>query len=309
MILGTDVIPQYAVDSGFEIVDSVKILGINITKNFWDLYKNFDKIELKLSNIAGFWNRFKLSLIGRINIAKTLMLSQIGYFGSILSPAAEQLKRMSVTITNFVTGGFRISKDDLFLHNGKGGLGLIDLEEFLCGLQSTWIKKCIGSNIDNWRFDINLDTFNNPVNFSQFGKLATETQLYSNWSSGWESIKVCFYQLNDNFLISNLYGNPLLVNNRHAKLRFDLSIVPPPDTGNWNNRTKLKINDFLSVDFRFKSKPEIDFILDIVLNIETYNLLKIAVSDSIHLFHKKRVVIPGPPQQDIETFLKRFKKG
>jgi hypothetical protein len=92
-------------------------------------------------------------------------------------------------------------------------------------------------------------------------------------------------------------------------LRFDLSIVPPPDTGNWNNRTKVKINDFLSVDFRFKSKPEIDFILDTVLNIETYNLLKIAVSDSIHLFHKKRVIIPGPPQQDIETFLKRFKKG
>jgi hypothetical protein len=159
------------------------------------------------------------------------MLSQIGYFGSILSPAAEQLKRMSATITNFVTGGFRISKDDLFLHSGKGGLGLIDLEEFLCGLQSTWIKKCIGNNIDNWRFDINLDTINNPVNFSQFGKLATETQLYSNWSSAWESTKVCFFQLNDNFLISNLYGNPLLINNRHAKLRFDLWIVPPPDTG------------------------------------------------------------------------------
>jgi hypothetical protein len=82
MIVGTDNVPHFAAISGFDIVNEIKILGVSVTKNYEDLSNNYNnKTEIKLTNISNFWKRFNLSLIGRINIAKTLMLSQIGYLG------------------------------------------------------------------------------------------------------------------------------------------------------------------------------------------------------------------------------------
>jgi hypothetical protein len=151
MILGSEIaIPEFVTDSGFEVVNSVKILGISITKNFADLPQNFLKTEEKISNIKRFWQRFNLSIIGRLNIAKTLMLSQIGYFGSIIMPDPEQVKRLSQSINNFVKGNLNLCKDDICLAVDRGGIGMIDVEEFLCGLQCSWIKKCLNNcTIDN----------------------------------------------------------------------------------------------------------------------------------------------------------------
>jgi hypothetical protein len=133
---------------------------------------------------------------------------------------------------------------------------MIDIEEFLCGLQCTWIKKCINSTINNWRYDINIDTNYTPINFFQFSPIAVELQLHSNISLAWETFKVCFYHLNDNFLQSNLYGNPLLINNSCDKLRMDLSQLPVPVTGNWDVRKSLKICDFLSDTGEPKSQQD-----------------------------------------------------
>jgi hypothetical protein len=140
MILGSEGrVPDYVTESGFEVVNAVKILGISITRNFVDLSQNFTKTEEKISNIRRFWQRFNLSIIGRLNIAKTLMLSQVGYFGSIVMPDPEQLKRLTQAINNFIKGNLNLSKDDICLNVDRGGLGMIDVEEFLCGLQCSWI--------------------------------------------------------------------------------------------------------------------------------------------------------------------------
>jgi hypothetical protein len=74
-------------------------------------------------------------------------------------PDPEQLKRLSQSINNFIKGNLNLGKDDICLTVDRGGLGMIDVEEFLCGLQCSWIKKCINNcTIDTWRYDINKDT-------------------------------------------------------------------------------------------------------------------------------------------------------
>jgi hypothetical protein len=85
MITGTDTIPDYVLNSGFSVADKLKILGFDITKNHQDLEKNFGKILLTVEKIGNFWSKFKLSLAGRILVAKSLMISQITYFGSVIS--------------------------------------------------------------------------------------------------------------------------------------------------------------------------------------------------------------------------------
>jgi hypothetical protein len=54
----------------------------------------------------------------------------------------------------FVTASLRISKKYITVTTKKGGLGMINVGEFLSSLKCTWIKKCHRSKIDFWRKDI-----------------------------------------------------------------------------------------------------------------------------------------------------------
>ena len=58
----------------------------------------------KIRQTANFWSRFKLSLPGRIGIAKGLMLSQINYFGCIITPSKDQIREMQNIMDNFIVG-------------------------------------------------------------------------------------------------------------------------------------------------------------------------------------------------------------
>jgi hypothetical protein len=80
MIVGTDTVPDFVTEAGFAITNELKILGFNITKNFDDISNNLTLAIEKIRALIRYWDRFHLSLPGRINVAKSLMLSQIGFF-------------------------------------------------------------------------------------------------------------------------------------------------------------------------------------------------------------------------------------
>ena len=118
-------------ESGFTVADSVPILGFKITNNLANLTTDHEKRIQKIRKIINFWNRFGLSLPVRINIAKSLLLSQINYVGSIIMPDTVQLKTMNKLIEDFVVGKINVSKSRLYLPSRLGGLGLIRVEELL----------------------------------------------------------------------------------------------------------------------------------------------------------------------------------
>jgi hypothetical protein len=118
------------------------------------LEKNFDKALEKIKNIRTFWERFKLSLPGRINVAKTLMLPQISYVGAILTPSIEQTNQLQKEMDSFVSGGLKISKNLISVPVKKGGLGMINIDEFITGLHCSWIKRAHSYTIDNWRLNL-----------------------------------------------------------------------------------------------------------------------------------------------------------
>ena len=82
--------------TGFSIVSKITILGLEISANFDQDQANFNKLLSKIRGMAIFWAKFKLSTIGRINLAKTYLLSQISYFAPVLSFSLEQI----LTLTN-----------------------------------------------------------------------------------------------------------------------------------------------------------------------------------------------------------------
>jgi Reverse transcriptase (RNA-dependent DNA polymerase) len=71
-------------DAGFGIADRIKLLGIEITANLDNVDEIFEIAVGKILNMANFWERFKLSLPGRIIIAKTYLVLQLNYIGCFL---------------------------------------------------------------------------------------------------------------------------------------------------------------------------------------------------------------------------------
>ena len=126
-------------DSGFRIADSITILGMNLKSDLSNLSDSHSVAILRIRKIINFWQRFNLSLPGRIGIVKNLLLSQINYTGCFIMPTPEQIRTMSSLIENFTVGRLNISKNRYYLPKSVGGLGLIKIDEFLIAQQVTWL--------------------------------------------------------------------------------------------------------------------------------------------------------------------------
>lgn len=137
-------------NSGFKVVEKATLLGFEISNNNQEIYSNFEKAIEKIVKIKNHWDRFQLSLQGRITVAKTFMLSQLNYMGSILTPDTEQLNRIEYLIASFIKGKLNISKERIFLSHEQGGLGMINIKEFLCAQQVVWVKRAHTRPTDGW---------------------------------------------------------------------------------------------------------------------------------------------------------------
>ncbi len=79
----TGVLSPEILDLGFNLTDDITLLGMTINRNLTSLVTHFEDVIVKISRSIEFWDRFRLTLCGRISICKTFMISQIGYLGSI----------------------------------------------------------------------------------------------------------------------------------------------------------------------------------------------------------------------------------
>ena len=106
---------------GFSEADSIKILGLEIDYDLNCLSTCHDLTIQKIAKISNFWKHINLSLPGRINIIKTLMLSQISYLGCIITPTEAQFNLANNIIESFARKNLNISKERLYLPAELGG--------------------------------------------------------------------------------------------------------------------------------------------------------------------------------------------
>jgi hypothetical protein len=195
----TDANTDFFQETGFELVQQVKLLGFIIDKNGLLSDEMFRKARANICSIITQWSRFRLSLPGRIGIYKNLLLSQLGYYGSIVSPSDVYLESINSIMTNFVTGNKKVSKDRLFLDPNQGGLGLINIKTFFSGLQSGWVQKSYMSTRDNWRVDLhNMSCGNCYTVNPDYMDRDTNNLLY-NIAKQFSNFVNRYYCINDNF--------------------------------------------------------------------------------------------------------------
>ncbi len=79
---------------GFNISNSIHILGMTIDSDLNNLDANFESTVSGLKKTVDFWERYFLTLPGRINVIKGLLISQITYLGCFIMPSAAKLTAM-----------------------------------------------------------------------------------------------------------------------------------------------------------------------------------------------------------------------
>ncbi len=67
--------------------------------------------------------------------AGLLLLPQINYIASILTPPDNVLTRLNDTMEKFVVGGLNIGKSKLYSPIKEGGVGMLNLSDFIAALQ------------------------------------------------------------------------------------------------------------------------------------------------------------------------------
>jgi hypothetical protein len=114
-------------------------------------------------------------------------------------------------IDGYVTRGIVISKDRLYCRPKSGGLGLIDLNQYITALQCSWIRRCHTVLNDSWRWRI-ADAFN--FNFNNPQPATLDPELYpieNNILNSFKTFSTSYYLLNENFLQANIVNNSMFL--------------------------------------------------------------------------------------------------
>ena len=138
---------------GINIKTETEILGFTFNSTLSDLEINISKAILKIEQNINFWSRFKLSLIGRINIANTYLYSQVAYLLAVIKPTSAQCTLFDSLITDFIKDKTKISPDFIFMNKSSGGLGLPRLSDFSTCLLLNCFRRSISSN-DSWSYPL-----------------------------------------------------------------------------------------------------------------------------------------------------------
>jgi hypothetical protein len=136
---------------GFNISNSIHILGMTIDSELVKLDDNFESTVSGLKKTVDFWERYFLTLPGRINVIKGLLISQITYLGCFIMPSATKLTAMQSILDKYAVGKMNFSKQRITDPVEQGGLGLFNIQNFLAAMQAGWVVKAGVSCRDNWR--------------------------------------------------------------------------------------------------------------------------------------------------------------
>jgi exonuclease III len=306
-------IPQNVKDEiesiGLPIKKKINVLGFELTDTGIDADLYADSLVEKIQKIIGFWHRYRLSLQGRINVFKTLLLAQINYGGCFLKISGEKLSILQEICNNFVLAGMRVAREKLYANVHSGGLGLINIRDFLLAQQSVWVGRIFRSTRDCWRLDFYNISSGNPLTVRSNDRRFDTNKALKPIAESFTVFRNCLYDksetTDDFFIFSNDKIKRSADDNGLLDPEFFLRNVPAL---NLETVSKLKVKDFFQNN-AFKSRAELAQDTNCDFNMVTYFRLRTAL-----LFFKQNYRVPVLPMEQkirysLDALLSKDKKG
>ena len=136
-----------------EPVDEVKILGSKFSAKK-DCYKdNVEPLVDKIVKVTNSWGQRNLTIKGRITVAKSLLMSQVIFLGSICEFERKDLERIQTHIMRFIWRGRppKVAKRVMWQDVGHGGLNAPCVDAMLKALRITWVRRMHMNRDSSWR--------------------------------------------------------------------------------------------------------------------------------------------------------------
>ena len=142
----------------------VKTLGLWLsTDPDTALGLNYNEKTENIRKLLSCWKYRRLTLLGKINVLKSLAASQLVYLLPPLRSNHHAIKEINDMFYHFLWNGKgdKIKRKVMINEPEYGGLKMIDLCSFNKSLKTTWIKKYLDTtNHGKWKFLVDLELEN-----------------------------------------------------------------------------------------------------------------------------------------------------
>ena len=121
----------------------IEVLGVTIAYNNDICKMNYDPIVSKLTSILAGWRNRGLSLVGKVLVVNTLVMSLFTYKMGVLPLLSKAyIKKVESIVSEFLWNSRKpkISLETLKLSKNDGGMGLIDLHLKDKSLKFSWVQ-------------------------------------------------------------------------------------------------------------------------------------------------------------------------
>ena len=140
-------------DNGvIKFVESMKITGIYFSfDSKLQTDKNYEGVIDKIQNIVKLWKCRNISLLGRVQIAKTYIFSQVRFLTNFVKPAVEFLNDFKKIVTNYIwNGSEKVKRLSAIADYDEGGLRLPDIDAIIETQNILWVKRYLCNKTHPW---------------------------------------------------------------------------------------------------------------------------------------------------------------
>ena len=263
-----------ALNLGFGLDNEFTVLGFKIDNKLTRLRENIVKIKQKMTAQADFWKKFKMTIFGRLNMAKTFLISQISYIAPVLSLTKKDYSDFDDIILNFIKhdNGF-LAEKKIFIPKDKGGLGMFNSESFVLGLRLGIFKRSL-TNTDTWSECIKISrlTQNNPFSIDLNHPIYRLNPSAKLIASAFVTFLPSFHRCAGNAFKSPLFNNVNFFRLNGLSCGTDLLSNPSTD---WTSRMRvLRPFDIVNPNTgQIVSKEAIELRSNLILTENDYNIL------------------------------------
>ena len=137
-----------------KLVEAIKILGITFSLDV-DVRErtNYKEILSKIKKMLKWWKQRDLTLMGKIQLIKTFVLSKLNYVSSLIPVPPWVFEEIENLMFDFLWNGKdKIKRNVMYMNYDKGGLKMIDFHLFIYTQKIMWIKRLIsGDSKMGWK--------------------------------------------------------------------------------------------------------------------------------------------------------------
>ena len=144
---------------GLKWVKGVKALGIHFSYNEKEmLEQNFTKKLKELKKLLALWGQRDLSVLGKIQVFKSLAFAKIIYQCNNLAVSTDFMKELNTVAFNFIWGykPEKVKRMTIISGYEDGGLKMLDIESFVTAQKVMWVKRLLNNKEGSWKIFPNL---------------------------------------------------------------------------------------------------------------------------------------------------------